>query len=90
MQPQNGPNFEEGLIVDLDLKIIVKSCGDESTLLPESLKKSLILSLEMVDLLLVDWPLSNVLIAEAFLRFFVELFADLNALIYQVFNSIKV
>ena len=45
------------------------------------------LSFEIVDLLALDWKLSNVLIAEAFLRFFVELFADLNAANYKVIKK---
>ena len=48
------------------------------TLVPETLKKSLMLSLKIVDALDQGKMLSNVLIAEAFLQFFVKIFANLS------------
>lgn len=57
---------------------MLKKCGDDSTLIPETLKKSLKLSLKIVDALDKGKMLSNVLIAEAFLQFFVKLFSNLS------------
>lgn len=71
--------IEDGICIDIDAKILVKKCGDDSTLVPETLKKSLMLSLRIVDALDQGKMLSNVLIAEAFLQFFVKLFSSLNA-----------
>lgn len=71
--------IEDGIVVDIDSKVLVKKCGDDSTLVPETLKKSLMLSLRIVDALDQGKMLSNVLIAEAFLQFFVKLFSSLNA-----------
>lgn len=67
-------DIEDGIIVDLKNRSIVQKCGDETTILPSSLSQSLKVSLEMVDLLDQGKMLSSVLIAEAFLRCFVELF----------------
>lgn len=67
-------DIEDGIVIDLDHKILVQKCGDETTILPNSLSHSLKVSLEMVDLLDQGKMLSSVLIAEAFLRCFVELF----------------
>lgn len=58
--------------------MLVRKCGDEATLVPETLKKSLMLSLKIVDALDQGKMLSNVLIAEAFLQFFVKIFATLS------------
>lgn len=68
--------LEDGLVIDVDKKVLVQHCGDELTILPPSLRASLLLSLKMVNLIDQGKMLSNVLIAEAFLRFFVELFAN--------------
>lgn len=70
--------IENGIVVDLDKKILLKQCGDEKTLLPSKLKKPLLISLELVDLMDNEKILSNVLIAEAFIKFFVEIFAYLD------------
>lgn len=67
--------IEDGIFVDLDAKEMVYKCGDESTILPSSLRNSLHLSLDMVDILDQGKMLTSVLISEAFLRFFVELFS---------------
>ncbi|KAJ6644036.1 DENN domain-containing protein 2C [Pseudolycoriella hygida] len=67
--------IEDGIIIDLDTRQVLQKCGDEATILPSTLRESLKVSLEMVDLLDQGKMLSSVLIAEAFLRFFVELFA---------------
>lgn len=66
-------DIEDGIVIDLDHKTLVQKCGDETTILPSSLSHSLKVSLEMVDLLDQGKMLSSVLIAEAFLRCFVEL-----------------
>ncbi|XP_055378331.1 uncharacterized protein LOC129610039 [Condylostylus longicornis] len=68
--------IEDGIIINLDNKCIKQSCGDEQTILPDSLIESLQMSLEMVDLIDQGKMLSAVLISEAFLRFFVELFGN--------------
>lgn len=70
--------IEDGIVVDLETKALVRKCGDDLTLVPETLKKSLMLSLKIVDALDRGKMLSNVLIAEAFLQFFVKLFANLS------------
>ncbi|XP_031632575.1 uncharacterized protein LOC116346580 [Contarinia nasturtii] len=67
-------DIEDGIVVDLNTRTLVQKCGDETTILPNSLSHSLKVSLEMVDLLDQGKMLSSVLIAEAFLRCFVELF----------------
>lgn len=64
--------------MDLETKSLLRKCGDDSTLVPETLKKSLMLSLKIVDALDKGKMLSNVLIAEAFLQFFVKVFANLS------------
>lgn len=69
-------DLEDGLVIDVDRRLLVQQCGDECTILPPSLRASLLMSLEMVNLIDQGKMLSNVLIAEAFLRFFVELFAN--------------
>lgn len=82
--------IEDGIIVNLDTKEMTFMCGDEATILPASLKSSLRVSLEMVDFLDQGKMLSSVLIAEAFLRFFVELFGsakmDLKSFEVSVFD----
>jgi hypothetical protein len=77
-------DIEEGILVNLDTKECQQKCGDERTLLPENLRKSLTISLEMVDMIDKGKKLSNVLIAEAFLRFFVELFSNFNITGFEV------
>lgn len=67
-------DIEDGIVIDLNTRSLVQKCGDETTILPSSLHHSLKVSLEMVDLLDQGKMLSSVLIAEAFLRCFVELF----------------
>lgn len=69
-------DLEDGLVIDVDRRLLVQHCGDECTILPPSLRSSLSMSLEMVNMIDQGKMLSNVLIAEAFLRFFVELFAN--------------
>lgn len=68
-------DIEDGIVVDLDAKKVVQKCGDENSILPNCLRESLLISLDMVDYIDQGRMLSSVLIAEAFLRFFVELFA---------------
>jgi hypothetical protein len=79
----NTLEIEDGIVVDLDKKILLRKCGDESTLLPETLRKSLKLSLKIVDALDKGDKLINVFIAEAFLQFFVKLFASLDVKKYD-------
>lgn len=69
---------EDAIVVDLETKTLLRKCGDDSTLVPETLRKSLMLSLKIVDALDRGKMLSNVLIAEAFLQFFVKIFANLS------------
>lgn len=71
--------IEDGIVVDLDTKTVIRKCSDEMTLLPANLKKSLILSLKVVEAIDKGKKLINVLIAEAFLQFFVKIFANLKA-----------
>ncbi|XP_055859137.1 uncharacterized protein LOC129921362 [Episyrphus balteatus] len=68
--------IEDGAVVNLDTKKIIQTCGDEGTIIPPSLRKSLKVSLAMVDLIDKGKMLSSVLISEAFLRFFIELFGN--------------
>lgn len=77
-------DIEDGIIVDLDSRQVLQKCGDETTILPSTLRESLKVSLEMVDLLDQGKMLSSVLIAEAFLRFFVELFAGYKSKTFEV------
>lgn len=67
-------DIEDGIVINLDNRNVTQKCGDEKTILPNSLSESLRISLDMVDLLNQGKMLSSVLIAEAFVRFFVELF----------------
>ncbi|XP_055916083.1 uncharacterized protein LOC129948953 [Eupeodes corollae] len=68
--------IEDGAVVNLDTKRIIQTCGDEGTIIPPSLRKSLKVSLAMVELIDKEKKLSSVLISEAFLRFFIELFGN--------------
>lgn len=77
-------DIEDGIVIDLDYKTLVQKCGDETTILPSSLSHSLKVSLEMVDLLDQGKMLSSVLIAEAFLRCFVELFVGYKYTYFDV------
>lgn len=71
----DSAGIEDGILVDLDAREMREKCGDEASILPSQLRRSLMVSLEMVDILDQGKMLSSVLIAEAFLRFFIELFA---------------
>lgn len=75
--------IEDGIVVDLETKTLLKSCGDELTLVPETLRKSLILSLKIVDAVHQEKALSNVLIHEAFLQYFVKIFSKLDTKTFQ-------
>lgn len=68
-------DVEDAIVINLDTKVVTQKCDDEATILPAALRDALKVSLDMVDLLDQGRMLSSVLIAEAFLRFFVELFA---------------
>lgn len=79
--------IENGLIIDLDAKEkVFQCCGDENTILPKELRKSLKMSLELVNLLDESETLASALISEAFLRFFVELLSNLNINEFNVSN----
>lgn len=75
--------IEDAIVIDLNTRTLLQKCGDETTILPSSLSHSLKVSLEMVDLLDQGKMLSSVLIAEAFLRCFVELFVGYK---HKTFN----
>lgn len=79
-----GMDFEveDGIIVDLDTKTLIKKCGDESTLVPETLKKSMLMSLQIVEAVEKKDKLKNVLIADTFLKFFIRLFSKLDSRTY--------
>lgn len=76
--------MEDCIVVDLENRIITHECGDEHSILPNTLHESLRVSLSMVDLLNQGRMLSSVLIAEAFLRFFIELFLGYNKKCFDV------
>ncbi|CAG9807774.1 unnamed protein product [Chironomus riparius] len=71
--------IEDGIVVDLEVKSLIRKCGDEATLIPETLRKSMLLSLKIVDAIDKGKKLKNVLIAEAFLQYFIKLFAKLDS-----------
>ncbi|XP_072948499.1 uncharacterized protein [Epargyreus clarus] len=74
--------FEEGMLIDLTLPNKVQCLqGDESTILPTTSFKTLKTSLQMESLKnkdrqIEDTKTRNVLISEAFLRFFVDILGD--------------
>lgn len=78
---------EDAIAFNLDTKAVTQKCDDEATILPAALRDALKVSLDMVDLLDQGRMLSSVLIAEAFLRFFVELFAGYKPKVFDVSNS---
>lgn len=60
-------------MVDLDDSAIIKCCGDEGTILPQRLIKSLKISLNLaVSSATVSEADRNVLISDAFMNFFVK------------------
>lgn len=81
--------IENGLIVNLDTKMIVQCCGDENTILPKKLRRSLKRSLDLVNLLDESNTLSSALISEAFLRFFVELLTKMNIIDFNVSQNLE-
>lgn len=81
-------DIEDGIVVDLDAKCLLKKCGDEATLIPETLKKSLKMSLKIVEAV-EKGQVVNVLMAEAFHQFFIKLFANLNASNFDKINFIE-
>lgn len=76
--------IEDGIVINLDTKRVVQQCGDENMILPQELRHSLHMSLDLVDMLDQGKTLSNVLIAEAFLRFFVELLQGYDVKAFEV------
>lgn len=78
--------IEDGIVVNLDTKKAMQQCGDENMILPDELRQSLQMSLDLVDMLNQGKTLSNVLIAEAFLRFFVELLQGFDVQSFEVNN----
>lgn len=79
-------DVEDAIVINLDTKTATQKCDDEATILPAALRDALKVSLDMVDLLDQGRMLSSVLIAEAFLRFFVELFAAYKPKHFDVSN----
>lgn len=77
-------DIEDSIIINLDTRTVMAKCGDEATILPNTLKESLKISLDMIDLLDQGKMLSSVLISEAFLRFFVELFSTYRENVFNV------
>lgn len=76
--------IEDGIVINLDTKKALQQCGDENMILPNELRQSLQMSLDLVDMLDQGKTLSNVLIAEAFLRFFVELLQGFDVKAFEV------
>lgn len=76
--------IEDGIVINLDTKRVIQQCGDENMILPDELRHSLQMSLDLVDMLDQGQTLSNVLIAEAFLRFFVELMNGVDVKAFEV------
>ena len=72
------------LVVDVDHNKILQSCGDEASILPRKLQKSLqsamMLILELTD---KSDGAQNVLISEFFIRMFVELCGHYSHHIYM-------
>ncbi|KAK6645425.1 hypothetical protein RUM43_001702 [Polyplax serrata] len=65
--------FESGIMVDLDESKIIKCCGDEGSILPQRLIKSLKTSLNLaVNAMVLSDTNRNVLISDAFIGFFVQ------------------
>lgn len=82
-------NVEDGIVIDIDSKEIIRKCGDEETLIPNGLKKSILLSLKVIDAVKDKKKITNVLIAEAFLKFFVKIFSNINTKNFNKENFIK-
>lgn len=80
---------EDGIVIDLDEKEIIRKCGDEDTLIPAGLKKSILLSLKVIDAVKDKKKITNVLIAEAFLKFFVKIFSNIDTKNFNKENFIK-
>lgn len=80
---------EDGIVVDLDEREILQKCGDEETLIPPSLKKSILLSLKVIEAVRDKKKIMNVLIAEAFMKFFVKLFSRIDVKNFKKETFIK-
>jgi hypothetical protein len=66
--------FQQLLVVDVDKNRLVKSVGDESTILPRKVRKCLQTALSLVtELTEPGDPARNVLISETFISVFVDL-----------------
>ncbi|XP_059148527.1 DENN domain-containing protein 2A-like isoform X2 [Physella acuta] len=71
-------DVEEVFIVDLDKKSIVKSQGDESTILPRKVQRALKTAINMCK---IDSEAQNaqwLMVAEAFIRMFIETIGHFN------------
>lgn len=82
-------NVQDALVVDLDAREILQKCGDEETLIPASLKKSILLSLKVIEAVRDKKKIINVLIAEAFMKFFVKLFSRIDVKNFNKATFIK-
>ncbi|WAR03377.1 DEN2B-like protein, partial [Mya arenaria] len=66
------PLDENVLVIDIDKRTFVRCQGDEGTLLPKKIEKALKTSLNMCRIDAEAKMSANLMISEAFLRFFVE------------------
>ncbi|KAK6191595.1 hypothetical protein SNE40_003242 [Patella caerulea] len=64
--------LDEVVIVDLDKKNIIRSVGDESTILPKKIIKALKMAINMCKIDIEAERSQSLMISEAFLRVFVE------------------
>ncbi|KDR16140.1 DENN domain-containing protein 2C [Zootermopsis nevadensis] len=65
--------IDEMMMVDLDESQVLRSVGDESSILPSRLRRCLKVALQLVTNTTQPWDASrNVLVSEAFVRMFVE------------------
>ncbi|KAL5006548.1 hypothetical protein ScPMuIL_015354 [Solemya velum] len=64
--------MEDVVIVDLDNKELLRSIGDEGTIIPKKYQKALKTALNMCKLDADARSSQNLMVSEAFLRFFVE------------------
>ncbi|XP_052872968.1 DENN domain-containing protein 2B-like [Anopheles cruzii] len=69
--------------VNLDRRTVRGAKNEQCSILPTELKKPLRVSLELVKIFEDSKGLSSVLIGGAFVRFFIELFSDLDTRTYE-------
>ena len=66
-------DIEDVLIVNLDKKLVVRSYGDESTIIPKKLQRALKTAINMCKIDSEASTLQWLMVSEAFLRMFIEL-----------------